>query len=111
MAANDRIKRYKSVGAAADLVRVEVLVPASGKQNVLNYAQRLRSEHRAELEALIEQALERYGPKIEDNIDLSRLANVSARARVVGRALLERGDAAGFKLGRQMLERAGYGSH
>ncbi|WMT92524.1 hypothetical protein [Pelagibacterium sp. H642] len=110
MPVNDRVKRCKTDGAAADLVRVEVLVPASGKQNVLDYAQRLRAEHRAGLEALIDRALERYGPKIEDNIDLSRLANVSARARVVGRALLERGDAAGFKLGRQMLDRAGYGS-
>lgn len=110
MAANDRIKRYKSVGAAADLVRVEVLVPVSGKQNVLDYAQRLRSEHRRELQALIDQALDRYGPKIEENIDLTRVANVSARARVVGRALLERGDASGFVLARRLLQRAGHGA-
>ena len=48
MGVHERIRRYRTTGAAADLVRVEVLVPADGRERVLSLAQRLRDEHRRE---------------------------------------------------------------
>lgn len=46
MGIRERIQRYKSEGAAADLVRVEVLVPPDSRDQVLTLAERLRHDHR-----------------------------------------------------------------
>jgi hypothetical protein len=110
MGVQDRIKRYRKSGGAADLVRVEVLVPPGARPEVLAYAASIRKRHRddrSELQKRIDQAVEDYGARVLDNVDLSRLPNVSERARVVGRALMERGNARAFVIGRQLLELAG----
>lgn len=106
----DRIRKYRERGGAADLVRVEVLVPPARRHEITAAAQRLRAEHRARkktLEALMADALKLYGVRVRDNIDLSKLADPARRARVVARALQERGDARAFRLGRQLLDAAG----
>jgi len=56
-----RVKKYRSKGGAADLARVEVLVPPSARAEILAVASRLRAEHRSNkaLEALCDQALHR----------------------------------------------------
>lgn len=46
MSVRERIRRYRTTGAAADLVRVEILVPADGRERVLALARELREEHR-----------------------------------------------------------------
>ena len=46
MGIRERIQRYRDSGAAADLVRVEVLVPPDTRDQVLSLAERLRDEHR-----------------------------------------------------------------
>ena len=46
MAKQDRQRRYKATGAAADLVKVETLVPPEGREQILHLAARLRAEHR-----------------------------------------------------------------
>ena len=48
MGQRERIQRYKTEGAAADLVRVEVLVPPTGRDQILSLAERLRVDHRRE---------------------------------------------------------------
>ena len=110
MGHRDRIRKYREHGGAADLVRVEVLVPRYGRQEVVAAAQRIRSEHRhrrEKISPLLAMALSRYGARVLDNVDLSRLEDIRQRARVVGRALQERTDARGFILGRQLMEAAG----
>jgi hypothetical protein len=47
--------------------------------------------------------------RILDNIDLDRLPDFRSRAAVVARAMIDRGDARAFAMGRQMLERLGAG--
>ena len=110
MSVRRRIEKYHSSGGAADLVKVEVLVPPSGRADVLRLAAKLRSEHRdsKELRRLCDRALSLYRARILDNVDLDRLPNLRARAGVIARALMERGDARGFVLGREILARAGY---
>jgi hypothetical protein len=44
-AAHQRVKKYRSEGGAADLARVEVLVPPSAREEILAVASRLRAEH------------------------------------------------------------------
>jgi hypothetical protein len=46
IAARKRIKKYRSEGGAADLARVEVLVPPAARNEILAIASRLRAEHR-----------------------------------------------------------------
>jgi hypothetical protein len=107
IAARKRVQKYRTEGGAADLARVEVLVPPSARQEILDVAARLRAKHRAnkELRSLYEDALRSYRVRILDNIDLDRLPDLRSRAAVVARAMIERGDARAFAIGRKMLDR------
>jgi hypothetical protein len=110
MSVQDRIKRYRQSGGAADLVRVEVLVPADRREEVLALAAAMRDEHRRRrdrLQDLIDRAVERYGVRIMDNLDLSRLPNADAKARVIGKSLMAKGDSVAFVMGRQLVDAAG----
>jgi hypothetical protein len=109
VAARQRVKRYRSEGGAADLARVEVLVPPSAREEILAVAARLRAEHRSnkELRALYDSALASHRTRILDNVDLDRLPDLRSRAAVVARAMIDRGDARAFAMGRQMLDRLG----
>jgi hypothetical protein len=109
MSARKRIEKYHSSGGAADLVKVEVLVPSSGREDVLHLAAKLRAEHRdtKKLRGLCDRALSLYGVRVLDNVDLDRLPALRARAGVIARALMERGDARAFVLGREILAQAG----
>lgn len=111
--ARNRVKKYRSEGGAADLVRIEVLIPPSARKEILALASRLRSDHRRnkELRALYESALESYGPRILDNVDLDRLPDLRSRAAVVARAMIDRGDARAFAIGRQMLSHVDAGDN
>jgi len=104
--ARKRVKRYRSEGGAADLSRVEVLVPPSARDQLLEFASRLRAKHRGnkKLKSLYDNALESYRVRALDNIDLDRLPDLQSRAAVVARAMIDRGDARAFAMGRQMLD-------
>ena len=109
IAAHKRVKKYRSEGGAADLARGEVLVPPSARDEILAMASRLRAEHRSnkELRSLYDHALRSYRVRILDNVDLDRLPDLRSRAAVVARALIDRGDARAFAMGRKMLDRLG----
>lgn len=109
IAAQKRVKKYRSEGGAAGLARVEVLVPPSARDEILAIASRLRAEYRdnKELRSLFDKALRLYRARILDNVDLDRLPDLRSRAAVVARAMIDRGDARAFAMGRQMLDRVG----
>ncbi|MDR3466807.1 MAG: hypothetical protein P4M07_12770 [Xanthobacteraceae bacterium] len=87
---------------------MEVLVPSSARDDVLRLAERLRADHRNErdLQAMCDRALSLYGVRILDNVGLDRLPNLRVRARVIAKAMIERGDARAFALGRELLSKA-----
>ena len=58
----------------------------------------------ADLDRLYEKGLRLYRTRILDNLDLDRLPDLKARAAVVARALIDRGDARAFAMGREMLD-------
>lgn len=67
MTVRERVARYRSIGAGAELVRVEVLVPADARRHILDEAAKLRHSHRSkcgltqdELE-LFDEARRRFG--------------------------------------------------
>ena len=57
-AARQRVQRYRSEGGAADLVRVEVLIPPSARAEILSVASRLRADGKLFL----------YGPFKRDGV-------------------------------------------
>ncbi|MEZ2219412.1 hypothetical protein [Rhizobium sp. RCC_161_2] len=110
MAVRDRIQRYRESGGASDLVRVEVLVPAARRNDILSQASEMRAEHRQRKERLqqnLDEALARYGIRLLDNIDLDRLPELAQKSKVVADALMERGDARAFAMGRRILSEIG----
>ena len=109
MNAHQRVEKYRTKGGAADLDRVEVLVPPSARARILELAAQLRAEHRGnkELRDLYEKAMASYRTRILDNVDLDRLPDFRSRAAVVARAMIDRGDARAFAMGRKMFDRVG----
>ncbi|HZP79830.1 MAG TPA: hypothetical protein VFB45_27090 [Pseudolabrys sp.] len=109
MSTQERIQKYRKEGGAADLVRVEVLVPPQAREEILAAAVRLRDRHRNDkrLRALYDEALAKYRVRVRDNVDLDRLPEFEAKATVVAHALMERGNAHAFRLGREILAQIG----
>jgi hypothetical protein len=66
-----------------------------------------RRQHRGnkELRSLYDDALRLYRTRILENVDLDRLPDLRSRAAVAARAMIDRGDARAFAMGRQMLGR------
>ncbi|UFZ04532.1 hypothetical protein LQG66_36015 [Bradyrhizobium ontarionense] len=58
-----------------------------------------------ELVGMLDEALRLYGTRILDNVDLDRLPDLRSRIGVAARAMMERGDARAFVMGRRMLDR------
>ncbi len=106
-AARNRVEKYRKEGGAAGLIRVEVLIPPMARGEIVAHASRLRAAHRndKELWSLYDNTLRSYGPRILDNVDLDRLPDQRSRAAVVARAIIDRGDARAFAIGREMLDR------
>lgn len=107
MAARDRVKRYRETGAGSDLQRVEVLVPSSKRAEIVAQAARMRAEHRERkqrIQKMCDQAIELYGVRLLDNIDLDRVVGIERRGPVIASALMERGDARAFAMGRRILD-------
>lgn len=104
--AQKRIDKYRREGGAAGLVRVEVLVPPEARADILASAASLRAAHRGkkELRALYDDALRLYRTRVLDNVDVDRLPDLRSRAAVVARAMIDRGDARAFAMGRRMLD-------
>ncbi|WP_413708941.1 hypothetical protein [Rhizobium sp. Rhizsp82] len=112
MSAKERIKKYRETGGASDLVRVEVLVPKARRDEIVSAAAELRSAHRDEkirLAEFIRIATERYGLRVFDNIDIEKLNDLPQKVRVVANALMERGDARAYAMGRRMVVQLGDG--
>ncbi|MEW9805422.1 hypothetical protein [Mesorhizobium marinum] len=106
MAVRDRVRKYRETGGASDLVRVEVLVPASKRDAIVAEAAAMRSAHRdrkQRVAGICAKAIEQYPVRLLDNIDLGRISDPLKQGAVVARALMERGDARAFAMGRQIL--------
>ncbi len=83
MAKRDRQRRYREIGAAADLVSVETLVPSWGREQILALAARLRRvqrERKANVEkvvARVRQLSEAQPRRYSVPIDIDRVVVTS----------------------------------
>ena len=104
--ANERVYRSRERRRRAGLKRVEVFVPADRVDSLKAYAAQLRegSESEAVKEArkLIERAYRTYRARCLDNIDIDPEKAGLADAAVVAAALMHRGNAEAYELGRKL---------
>lgn len=107
-ASSERVKKYRQRAKEAGLVRVDVLVP-KGKVDALKiYAAQLSDDSNAErlkeVRQHIRKAYKKYRASCLDNIDIDPDEAQFADAAVISAALIHRGKAEAFKLGRQIRE-------
>lgn len=86
MATRDRIKRHKTTGGAASLVRAEVLVPPGDGQKIIEAD---------EIDRLFNEAVTRYGKRCLWNVDPQP---TSGGMRVIADKLRKHGDMEAWKL-------------
>jgi hypothetical protein len=111
MSARERIVRYRTEGGAADLVRVEVLVPPEGRQEVVDLAARLRSDHRAKaaevdmLMPLFEEAVDLFGARCLWNL---KPEPTPTGMRVIAERLRKHGDMDAWRLASRIQKAVGH---
>jgi hypothetical protein len=106
----ERIRQLRERRRQAGLMRVEVLVPKEQADAVKAYAAQLRegsqSERLVEVRRLIAKAYQKYRATCLDNIDVKPKDADFPTAMVVAAALMHRGNAEAFRLGRQIRDLA-----
>ena len=112
MSHKERVKRYRTEGGAADLVRVEVLVPDRERDEILRLAARMRADYRnekahAELEDLRRQAVEQYGTQCLWNI---KAVPTPSGMKAVADNLRKYGDMNAWRLASKIREKLGHAS-
>ena len=104
--ASERVGQVRARHRAAGLRRVEVLVPEDKVDAVRAYAAQLREGSNAQrieqARKLMAKAYGRFRASCLDNIDIDPARADLADAAIVAAALMNRGNAEAFKLGRQL---------
>ena len=107
---NERVYRSRERRRRAGLKRVEVFVPVDQVDRLKAYAAQLRegseSEAIKEARMLIASAYRKYRAKCLDNIDVDPEKAGLADAAVIAAALMHRGNAGAYELGRRLMKLA-----
>lgn len=106
MDVNERVHRSRERRLHAGLKRVEVFVPEDKLDLLKAYAVQLRegsqSEARQKLRHLVEKAYQKFRASCLDNIDVDPASADFADGAVVAAALMYRGNAEAYKLGKEI---------
>lgn len=101
-----RVRQSRERRRQAGLKRVEVVVPEDKADLVKAYAAQLREGSRSEVIAqvrkLVKKAYQKFHARCLDNIHVDPDSADLADAAVVAAALMHRGNAEAFELGRQI---------
>lgn len=103
---NERVQQSRERRRRAGLKRVEVFVPVDKVDMVKAYAAQLRegsqSEALREVRKLVARAYRKFQARCLDNISIDPEKADFADAAIVAAALMHRGNAEAFKLGKQI---------
>lgn len=103
---NERVRQSRERRRQAGLKRIEVFVPKDMADLVKAYAAQLRegsqSEVMGQVRKLVAKAYRKFHASCLDNIHVNPDSADLADAVVVAAALMHRGNAEAFKLGRQI---------
>ena len=104
--AKERVRKSRDLRRLAGLKRVEVFVPDDKVDLLKAYAAQLRegsdSEARQKIRSLLSKAYERFRASCLDNIQVDLAKADFADAAIVAAALMHRGNADAYKLGKQL---------
>ncbi len=104
--ANERVYQSRERRRQAGFKRVEVLVPVDQVDMVKTYAAQLRegshSEAVVQARKLVAKAYRKFHARCLDNISINPKEANLADAAVVATALMHRGNAESYKLGKQI---------
>jgi len=107
---NERVQRSRERRRRAGLKRVEVFVPEDKADLVKAYAAQLREGSQSEVlrqaRKLVARAYRKFRPMCLDNIQVNPKSADLADAAVVAAALMHRGNAEAYRLGRQIRKLA-----
>jgi hypothetical protein len=103
---SERVSQSRERRRRAGLKRVEILVPNDKVDLVRAYVAQLRegsdSELREKVRTLVEKAYRNFHARCLDNIHVDPARADLADAAIVAAALMHRGNADAYKLGRQI---------
>ena len=103
---SQRVRQSRERRRRAGLKRIEVFVPADKTDLVKAYAAQLREGSRSQVVSqvrkLVAKAYRKFRASCLDNIDVDPASADLADAAVVAAALMHRGNAEAFRLGRQI---------
>ncbi len=106
----ERVSRYRAEMAKAGMKRVEVFVPEDKVSLLRAYAADLRSTsdspEEQKVRSLIAKAYEKFHAQCLDNISVDAKSAKMTDAVIVATALMERGNAEAYKLGREIMSLA-----
>ncbi|MDB5489388.1 MAG: hypothetical protein JWQ58_3103 [Reyranella sp.] len=104
--ANERVRKSRERRQLAGLKRVEVFVPSDKVDAVKAYVAQLRegsnSEARLKIRELLTRAYRNFHASCLDNIQVDPAKADFADAAIVAAALMHRGNAEAYKLGKQL---------
>jgi len=102
----ERVRQSRERHRRAGLKRIEVIVPEDKADLLRAYAAQLREGSRSEVieqvRKLVRKAYRKFHARCLDNIHIDPDSADLADAAVVAAALMHRGNAEAFKLGRQI---------
>lgn len=108
LSVRERVSKSREQRRLAGLKRVEVVVPSDKVDLVRAYAAELRegsdSEARQRVRQLLVKAYRNFGARCLDNIEVDPDRADFADAAVVAAALMHRGNAEAYKLGREIRD-------
>lgn len=111
LSVKERVRQSRERRRHAGLKRIEVLVPEDKADLLKAYAAQLRegsqSERLDQVRKLVAKAYRSYHAACLDNIQVDPAKAELADAAVVAAALVHRGNAEAFKLGRQIRKLIG----
>ena len=103
---NERVRQSRERRRRAGLKRIEVFVPEDKADLVKAYAAQLREDSQSEVlgqvRKLVAKAYRKFQVRCLDNIHVDPDSADLADAAVVAAALMHRGNAEAYKLGRQI---------
>ena len=103
---SDRVAKHRNRRSLAGLKRVELSIPSDKVDLVKAYVAQLRegsdSERREKVRRLVEKAYRNFRAQCLDNISVDPAKANLADAAIVAAALMHRGNAEAYRLGREI---------
>ena len=98
-----RARTFTTAGVAA-ISSIPSIPSTCNSRRFISQAKKSARSCESSSPGMCAKAIALYGVRLLDNIDLDRVAGIERRGPVIASALMERGDARAFAMGRRILD-------